>query len=68
VLPKEPLLLLLLSRPDNERMALRFESALLTAQLAELAGEKSDGALSGHHLLPLLGELLLKSGRSLPLE
>ena len=49
-------------------MALRFESALLTAQLAELAGEKSDGALSGHHLLPLLGELLLKSGRSLPLE
>jgi hypothetical protein len=59
VLPKPPLQLLLLSRPGVERLSLRFESALLGTQLADLASEERDGALSVHQLPPLLGELLL---------
>src|SRR5437868_2399042 len=65
---KNLLLLLLLSRSDFERVALRLESALLKAQLAELAGDEIGGALSGHHLSLLPGELFLKHGRSLLLD
>src|SRR5947207_396133 len=49
-------------------MALRVESALLKAQLVELAGEESGDALSFQHLRLLPGELLLKHGRSLLME
>jgi hypothetical protein len=64
-LPKQPLLLLLPSRLDFQRLSLRLESALLDAQLAEFAGEEIGVALSGNHLLPLSGDVHLKGGRSL---